>query len=179
MLFRSAHGMDLLTALGTMCTDQMTDQHIDVFMVARMVGARGKIELTAAAPEVRQGQMPLVGLRPSSHGASVMAVTTAFQAMKQHQQRGCWICCRQVIDVDEILVCRGDALALPSGGLFQSISCPLAGPDGLCVAARQPPGSTGRDHQCKVVGALTMSVTSAWVPGLAWWATMRQPCAVR
>src|SRR6185436_6395077 len=52
-------------------------------------------------------------------------------------------------------------------------------PDGLRVAAGQPARRAElTQHQWRVEGISTSSGGSCAVPGLAWWATMRQPWAV-
>ena len=68
------------------------------------------VELTAAAAEVRHAVGPAALLSNAAEGLRVLALAAAFEAVEQHQvalRTGG----RDLIDVDEVAVRRGPALA--------------------------------------------------------------------
>src|SRR5437868_13099634 len=84
----------------------------------------------------------------------------------------------QPVDVDEVLVRRGQAFALKAWHGPIETPGEQGRPDGLHIAAGQPPRrSITAVHQWMVEAISMISCTSCGVPGLAWCATMRQPCA--
>src|SRR6185369_2058910 len=160
-----------------------------------MVGARRVIELTAAAAEMRYGVGHAACLREVGESLRIVAARRSLQPVEQDQQRpgiggrrgarrgplpgeavffgGLR---REPVDVQEVAVGSGPALAAVCGALAEAAARIKRGPDRLQVAARQPPGR--RVVQCSTCGLPETSCTSLRVPGLAWCATRRQPCGV-
>lgn len=160
---------------------------VNFLVVARMVGARRKVDLAAASTEVRHGIVPAADPRHAGERLGIVAARRALQPMEEHQQRPGWPRCRggrlQEVHVHEIAVRRRPSL--PPVGRHAALGAARRqrGPDGLQVAAGKPPGryivhgAAFQARQCSTGG--TGPATASWtVPGLAWWATRRQPCGV-
>jgi len=151
----------------------------DLLEIARVVGPRREVELAAAAAEMRYRIVPAARRGEGGEGLRIVAARRTLQAMEQHQQRlRAGGRCIEEVDVDEVPVRRGPALAPEVRQ--RAVGAPRIErrPYRLQVAARQP---AGRDvvHQCRVCG-ISLAPPGSWaLPGLAWWATMRQPWAVR
>ena len=158
-------------------------QHpVDFFMVARVVGPRRQVQLTGTAPEMRHRHGHAVLLRPRSKGLDVGAVGRALEAMKHHQQR-CAIGrgVRGMVHVHEVAIRGVPPLAAEPWRRPVVRSCEQRRPQGLGIAAGQPPGRLVipfAGHQWRMGRLGAISGISARDPGLAWCATMRQPRAV-
>ena len=144
---RDADRVDRRTGLQA----QALQDPADLLEVARVVGARAAVELARAAAEMRHRHLPAGALRPPCKGLGVMASRRTFQAVEQHQQwRASGRAFVQVVDVDEVVVGRGPALAAPvrrGGGGLGCVARQLGRPDRLRVAAGQPPGRLEPLHQ--------------------------------
>ena len=138
---RDAHGQ-----LGSrMLVTQARQDPADLFMVARVVGARAAIELAAAASEVRHHEGQPARPRHAGESLGIVAARGAFESVEQHQQRRAGRGAgHQPVEVEKISIRRVQPLAAPRGAVKDRTSSLQGRPDGLQIAAGQPPG-------CRVV----------------------------
>ncbi len=161
---------------------ETSEDPVDLFKITRVVGAWRVVEFARTAPEVRHGEGQAMGGRKVGEGHRVLAGRRAFETVEQHQQgrigrRGLL---RQV-HVDEVAIGCVPAAARPHGGRAEVPAAGQRSPQGLRVATGQPPRSgvvKAVGVQCRTGLAVSTSGGSVRMPGLAWCATMRQPCAV-
>ncbi len=118
---------------------------LHLFVVARVIGPRRQVELAGAAAEMRHGVGPALRACETRERLRVAALRGALEAVEQDQQRPDGGLGRragridQEVDVDEILVGRGPALAVERGRLAHDRAGEQGWPDRLQMSARQPP----------------------------------------
>ena len=149
----------------------------DLLKIARVVGARCQVQLARAAAKVRGGKVQAGFVRDTGEGLDVLTARRTFKAVEDDQPARIGVCMFQ-IDVDEVAIRGMPAFAHEGGWFAREATRKSRSPDRLRMAAGQPPRRAIALHQCSVVGASLISGSSRAVPGLAWCATRRQPCAV-
>jgi hypothetical protein len=95
---------------------QSREDPADLFVIARVVGARRPIHLAAAAPKVRHDKAQPALTRQVGECQRIPAARGAFQAMEHHQQGRVVPCGRrnrgiEPIGIDKITIRCGPALA--------------------------------------------------------------------
>ena len=99
--------------------------------------------------------------------------------MEKHHHRTILAACILPIYVDEVVVWRHPPLTLLGQCRPRAPARIQSRPNGLGVTAWQPCwGPVMHGRQCSTVGLIPTSAESLGVPGLAWCATMRQPCGI-
>ncbi len=117
---------------------QALEQPADLGVVARVVGARRQVGLARAAAKMRHRVGPAGAARPVGEGQRIAAARGALEPVQQHQQRRACIGGVEEVDVDEIAVGGGPALAPVVQGGAGVRAAQQRRPDRLQVAAGQP-----------------------------------------
>ena len=174
---------------------QPVQNPVDLLTVSRMVGARQPVRFAGTAPEMDHHTAPADCVQPVHQGARIVAARTAFEPMKQGDQRnhggsgGRRVCITLYrtagtvpVEVDEVAVRSLPSLpVVERQGRFDQQRV-----EGLEVAAGEPL-RCGVLDQCSVRtppsgGSLLLSVESRVVESAAaeaWRESRRQPLAPR